>query len=150
MYIYKVMKWAGQYLATYMRNREIPFLTEQELRVPASQIIVALQMIHKAGFLHNHVKPNNILITHKQLPHRIKIKVKLCGFSKCFPTDLGPYLQNPPITLYSAPEVIMEGNYSVASDIWAFGVTLFTLANGRLPFKNMNEIMTKELDWGNR
>ena len=129
-----MLKWANQNLATYMRIKDLPFLTEQELRVPALKIIDALQRIHKVGFLHNSVKPSNILITRKLLPHRIKTKVKLCGFSMCSPTDFALYLQNPPTTLYSAPEVIMEGTYSVASDIWALGATLFTLANGRLPF----------------
>ena len=50
-------------------------------------------------------------------------------------------------TLFSAPEVITDGSYSVASDIWALGATLFALANGRLPFKNKTEILTKGLKW---
>ena len=133
-----------------MINNHIPFLTERESRSPTLKIIGALKKIHKVGFLHNNIQPDNILFTRKELPHKVSIKVKLCGLSKCIPIELVPHVQNPTTTLYSAPEVISEGTFSFASDIWALGATLFTLANGRVPFQNSDEIMTKRLDWGNR
>ena len=149
-HIYVVMKWANQSLVDFMKDHCLPLLTERELRAPSMKIIEALKRIHKVGFLHNSVSPSNILISRKHLPHKDSITVKLCGFSKCIPIDLAPYVQNPPTTLFSAPEVITEGTYSTASDVWALGATLFTLANGRLPFRDSTEILTEELDWSNR
>ena len=130
--------------------RKLPFLTEEELHEPALRIIYALRKIHRVGFLHNDVTPSNILVTRKYVQNEISTKVKLSGLSKTLPIELAPQVQDPPTSLYSAPEVITEGKYSVESDIWALGATLFTLANGYLPFKNQTEILTKRLDWSNR
>ena len=133
-----------------MKDHSLPLLTEQELRGPAIKIIEALKRVHKVGFLHNSISPSNILITRKTLPHKVCTVVKLCGFSKCIPIELAPYVQDPHTTPFSAPEIFREGTFSTASDIWALGATLFTLANGRLPFKDSTEILTKELSWSNK
>ena len=140
------MKWANHKLVSVMRDNAIPFLTEQELRSPLLKIIMTLRKVHKVGFLLNNISPSNILFAKKSQSY----KVKLCGLSKCTPIDLAHQVQSPPITLFSAPEIIMEGSFSVASDIWSLGATIYTLANGRLPFEDTTGILTKELDWNNR
>ena len=149
-HIYMVMKWANKNLFTFMRDNKVPLLTEQELRAPSLKIIKALQAIHDVGFIHTNIQPSNILIDLKYLPFKTSIKVKLCGLSMCIPIDFAEHVHDPPTTLFSAPEIIREGTQSVASDIWALGATLFTLANGHLPFQNDDEILTKNLDWSNR
>lgn len=46
--------------------------------------------------------------------------------------SISRYLSGTPC--YFAPEVVEDELYSVASDIYALGVTLVHLANGKAPF----------------
>ena len=57
---------------------KIPYLSESELREPMRHILEALNAIHKAGFLHNDITPQNILLDRKE--GRKKIYAKLAGF----------------------------------------------------------------------
>lgn len=51
--------------------------------------------------------------------------------------------------LYLSPETIRshEQASGKASDVWSLGVTLYVLATGRFPFKNVNEIFESNLSW---
>ena len=33
-----------------------------------------------------------------------------------------------------APEVLLKENYNLKADIWSFGITIFELLTGKLPF----------------
>ena len=48
-----------------MRKKEL-YLSEYELRVPMKQIVTALNAIHEAGFLHNDITPQSILLDKKE------------------------------------------------------------------------------------
>ena len=49
------------------------------------KVLEALDTIHKAGFLHNDLTPQNILLDRKE--GKKKIYAKLAGFSKAYPTE---------------------------------------------------------------
>ncbi len=66
------------------------------------------------------------------------IKIIDFGFSISIPKEkkLSIYCGTPS---YMAPEMIKKLNYSGDSvDVWALGILLFTILNGRFPFKGKN------------
>ena len=61
-----------------MMKNKIPYLSEDEIRKPMRHMLEALDTIHKAGFLHNDISPQNILLDRKEGIK--KIYAKLAGF----------------------------------------------------------------------
>lgn len=98
----------------------------------ASQIVAGLGDAHAAGVVHGDVKPGNILVAAGD-------DVKLVDFglsrilgeiSQSGTADRGP--QGTP--LFMAPEVMGGERPSPASDVWSFGVILYRMLTGRMPF----------------
>ena len=78
-YFYIVTQWMQlNDVRTHMIRCKIPYLTEQEISKPMRHILEALNAVHKAGFLHNDITPQNILLDKKE--GKKKISAKLAGF----------------------------------------------------------------------
>lgn len=92
-------------------------------------MLVGLVELHRHGILHRDVKPQNVLI------RREDMRVKLSDFGLAVPEKEAarrPFpVGTPP---YMAPELWQGGNASVASDIFAVGVSLFQMLSGKLPW----------------
>ncbi|KAA6368656.1 MAG: putative AGC family protein kinase [Streblomastix strix] len=110
------------------------------------QIAVSLNQLHCNGIIHSDIKPENILLTED-------FKVKLSDFGVARQQQKGnEYLtQNGGTFLYQAPEYlysaldneispqIIKTIQTIASDIWAFGVTMFELLAQNHPFFDNKE-----------
>jgi tetratricopeptide (TPR) repeat protein len=103
----------------------------RSLRI-ASQIAAGLEAAHAAGVVHGDVKPSNILVAAGD-------DVKLVDFglsrilgeiSQSGTAERGP--QGTP--LFMAPEVVTGERPSPVSDVWSFGVLLYRMLTGRMPF----------------
>ncbi len=101
----------------------------------AIQIGEALQEAHSKGIVHRDIKADNIMINAKGQVKvmdfglaKIKGSLKLTRTSSILGT-LG----------YMAPEQIQGGEVDARSDIFAFGVVLFEMLTGRLPFRGDHE-----------
>lgn len=90
----------------------------------------ALEHAHSRGVLHRDVKPSNLLLVPSG-------RVVLVDFGLATIADgerltrTGSVLGSMP---YMAPEVLDGGDATVASDVYALGVTLYELATLSLPF----------------
>lgn len=89
----------------------------------------AMFYMHKQYVIHRDLKTSNILLTENFQP-------KLAVFDSIQIT-LDPIQKNffgSPI--YAAPEV-WEGNYGKASDVYAFGMIMFQILTGLIPFREV-------------
>ena len=101
----------------------------------AIQIGEALQEAHSKGIVHRDIKADNIMVSSKNQVKvmdfglaKIKGSLKLTRSSSTLGT-LG----------YMAPEQIQGGEVDARSDIFAFGVVLFEMLTGHLPFRGEHE-----------
>jgi serine/threonine protein kinase len=92
-------------------------------------ISIQLDTLHRHGILHGNVKPSNVLVANTQL-------LTLVDAGSVILPEHPPYYSTFSADEYSwcAPEVLLQGVRSVASDIYAFTITAFSLINGGVPF----------------
>ncbi len=99
------------------------------------QIAAGLACAHQHGIIHRDVKTDNVLLTEDG-----KIKLTDFGLAKfkgaSDVTKTGSTLGTPS---YMSPEQIRGENVDGRSDIFSFGVVLYELATGHLPFRGEHE-----------
>jgi serine/threonine protein kinase/WD40 repeat protein len=97
----------------------------------ASQTAQGLQAAHDKGVVHRDIKSSNIMVTEK---NQVKIMdfglAKLAGSSML--TQKGTTLGT---AAYMSPEQTRGEDVDYRTDIWSFGVVLYEMVTGSLPFK---------------
>jgi calcium-dependent protein kinase len=109
------------------RYAESPKITERLAAKLMSDIILALNCIHKLKILHLDVKPANLLFESDAPDSHIKLidfGTTILQKSQSFYSDSVQYM---------APELI-NGIPTVKSDIWSAGVIFYSLMTGDMPF----------------
>lgn len=109
------------------RNVDWP---ESHLLYVISQVLNGLQALHKAQLLFRNVEAGNLLVT----PEGV---IKLADFGRCANLKVrapGRVLSLTGERYYLAPENISSKHCSYSVDIWATGITLIALAEGRTPY----------------
>ena len=95
------------------------------------QIAEGLQAAHEKSVVHRDIKSTNIMLTTKG-----KVKIMDFGLAK---VGQGIQLTKEQSTLgtapYMSPEQIHGDEIDQKSDIWSFGVVMYEMLTGQLPFK---------------
>lgn len=101
----------------------------------ATQIAAGLQAAHEKGVVHRDIKSSNIMITNKG-----QVKIMDFGLAKI---KGGPQMTRAGSTVgtpyYMSPEQAGGKPVDARTDIWAFGVVLYEMLTGELPFKEEYE-----------
>lgn len=118
-------------LAKYLEEKEgkLPIDEAVHIMVGVARALQSLHSFGASGIIHRDLKPSNILLTHDNKPVVSDYGLSVGGFDQRVTgnTISGTWV-------YMSPEQI-EGRATTAkSDIWSWGVILYQLISGKLPF----------------
>ena len=114
------------------RSGTVPLATVQQM---GKGLLSALHEAHQLNIIHRDLKPSNILISKRG-------EWKLADFGIAAHRDIEGTLTKTGIILgtpsYMSPEQIKGTPVDKRTDIYSFGVILFQMLAGQLPFKDKN------------
>ena len=122
--IYVAMEYLeGRSLENEAKGSYIPLSRLKRVMV---DMLRGLAHAHHKGILHRDIKPANILVGPSG-------EGKLSDFGLALPLGVNPAklgIKDYKYVLHLAPEVAAGGEYEIASDVYASGVTMYRLVNG--------------------
>ena len=121
-----------------LKSKIIKGLTLEESLAHAMNICHALGTIHDSGILHRDVKPTNILFDENDQPVLTDFGIsKLLNQRDADLTLQGEAVGTP---AYMSPEQALGNEATHHSDLYAFGIMLFYMVMGRLPFTSKSSM----------
>ncbi len=115
----------------------------------ANQIAAGLAAAHGAGIVHRDIKPANIMVTKSGLVKLLDFglaQMEEAQFSESASTGtMGPAFLTKPGTIlgtaaYMSPEQAQAKEMDQRSDIFSFGIVLYQMLTGELPFHSNSEV----------
>lgn len=115
-----------EYVSGRPLSEQKPRRLDEVIRV-ARQICAALDHAHQKDLVHRDVKPHNVIL----IPEGVA-KLMDFGLARMLGGDTEGTVSGT--ISYIAPEQIMGKTVNHAADLYSFGILLYELATGRLPF----------------
>lgn len=137
----------GKSLATVSPSLELSrtLRSAGEIKNFMCQMTSALKYVHRRHIAHGDIKPENILCLNINSDDTLEIRLADFGTSRLVKHDEGSALSSSPMSplrgvvtgtpYFKSPELFAGNSPTPASDMWAFGITLYALLYGKLPFR---------------
>uniref|UniRef100_A0AAX7TQY4 non-specific serine/threonine protein kinase n=1 Tax=Astatotilapia calliptera TaxID=8154 RepID=A0AAX7TQY4_ASTCA len=133
-HLYFVFEYMKENLYQLMKDRKKLF-PESVIRNISFQILQGLSFIHKHGFFHRDMKPENLLCMGPEL-----VKIADFGLAREIRSK-PPYTDYVSTRWYRAPEVLLRSStYSSPIDLWAVGCIMAELYTLRPLFPGNSEV----------
>ncbi|PSS24635.1 Serine/threonine-protein kinase [Actinidia chinensis var. chinensis] len=121
-------------LRAYLHKLEHKSLPLQKLIAIALDIARGMEYIHSQGLIHRDLKPENILINQD-------FHMKIADFGIACEEAYCDLLADDPGTYrWMAPEMIKRKSYGRKVDVYSFGLILWEMVSGTIPYDDMTPI----------
>lgn len=121
-------------LRAYLHKLEHKAIPLQKLIDFALDISRGMAYIHSQGVIHRDLKPENVLIDED-------FRLKLADFGIACEEAVCDLLADDPGTYrWMAPEMIKRKSYGRKVDVYSFGLILWEMLTGTIPYEDMNPI----------
>ncbi|KAK9152779.1 hypothetical protein Sjap_000259 [Stephania japonica] len=125
---------SGGSLRAYLHKLEHKSLPLQKLISFALEIARGMEYIHSQGVIHRDLKPENILFDED-------FHLKIADFGIACEEAYCDYLAEDPGTFrWMAPEMIKHKPYGRKVDVYSFGLVLWEMAAGTIPYEDMTPV----------
>ena len=142
--IYNFIEQDSQYymVMEYVEGKNLDALARAHAPLPHTMIaamfiqaLEGLQHAHRKSIFHRDIKPSNLILTPEGT-----VKLMDFGIAKIAGEQRLTQVNRVIGTVeFMAPELIEGKDPSVASDIYAAGITMYELLSGRLPFESHSD-----------
>ena len=130
----------------YARIQRLGRLSREQAFPIAVQMAEGLAAAHEAGIVHADFKTGNIILV--PVPGGERAVITDFGLARIDPTSMAfdetrsaTVIGHVAGTLaYMSPEQMIGGSVTAASDIYSFGIVLFEMATGKMPFDGQHVI----------
>lgn len=106
-------------------------MSVEKRAVIAYQVAKGMQFLHANGIVHRDLKTMNILLDDQDVA-----KIADFGLAGIIHDDVKDLIGGVGTPHYAAPEVLGKKRYGMKVDIYSYGVVLWELATGEIPWKN--------------
>ncbi len=130
---YLVMEYIDGETLEELLNRKNRLSIDEALNISRG-ILSALNYMHSKGLAHRDIKPSNIMFNKEGV-----VKVTDFGITKIIGDDKNTKSGLVGSYTYMSPEHILGEDVGIESDIYSFGITLYRMVTGQVPFKGNTE-----------